>query len=70
MKAPTNQFGCTLRSMPIAPPQAVEVARKVEAVSSWMRWPPKLLAHTVIGAGSVQRLFALANGPASALSGA
>ena len=29
MKAPTSQFGCTRRSMPMAPPQAVEVARKV-----------------------------------------
>ena len=57
--------------MPIAPPQAVEVARKVEAVSSWMRWPPKLLAQTVIGAGSVHRLCgALVKGPAGAVSGA
>ena len=52
MKAPTSQSGRTLRSMPIAPPQAVLVVRKVAAVSSWMRWPPKLLAQTVIGAGS------------------
>ena len=57
--------------MPIAAPQAVEVARNVELVSSCTRRPPKLLTHTVIGAGFIQPAAgAFANGPALALSGA
>ena len=71
MKAPSSQSGRSRRSRPIAAPQAVEVARKVELVSSWMRWPPKLLTHTVTGAELSQLpAGALVKGPALALSGA
>src|SRR3954471_15598501 len=71
MNAPTSQSGRTRRSMPIAAPQAVEVARKVERVSSWTRRPPKLLTHTVIGAGFIQSAAgAFGKGPALAFSGA
>jgi hypothetical protein len=51
----------------------VVVERKVVSVASWMRWPPKLLAQTVIGAGLSQPASLagiLANGPAPPLSGA
>jgi hypothetical protein len=73
MKAPISQSGRTLRSMPMAPPTTVDVARKVASVASWVRWPPKLLAHTVIGAGLLQAeslAGALVKGPALLVSGA
>jgi len=73
MNAPTSQSGRILRSMPIALPHAVDVARNVESVASWVRWPPKLEDHTVIGAGFSQSAFlpgSLAKGPALSVSGA